>query len=265
MRTVSGGISAQAAAVSPDAPGVGFGEKLRDVHADAKGGRTDDGPNRLSRVGRRAESGKVGVLVGANDPFTRQALRRGASSRGVEVLAAGTVTAVAGQLAAELRPHVVVLDVQTAAAQGLRAIQQIRASAPGTRILACCAPAGTEFGLLCLSVGAWGYVSKEIDLAALPGILCALARGEVIIPDALATELVRRFARASAGERLEPSELSQPECRLLELLRTGSSLSAAATELGVTLGTARRHLGSARRKLSVPPPASDPSARGPMD
>ncbi len=207
-------------------------------------------------AGAQMSSGSLTVLVGSDDPFTRQAFRAGARSPGIEVLADGTLGAVTEQLASELEPDIVLLDVQTTAARALRAIQRIRFEAAGTRILACSAPAGTEFGLLCLSAGAWGYVSKEIDLDVLPRVLLALARGEAVIPRALATELVRRLARVSPLDRLQPSEISPPEARLLELLRTGSTLPEAATELGVTLATARRHFGSARRKLSVPPPGS---------
>jgi DNA-binding NarL/FixJ family response regulator len=170
----------------------------------------------------------------------------------MEVLAEGTVTAVADQLAAAIEPDIVVLDVQTAAAQALRAIQKIRARVPRTRILACSQPAGIEFGLLCLTAGASGYVSKELDLAVLPRILCALASGEAIIPRALGTELVRRYARPEPTCRPRAGEFSASECRLLELLRIGLTMQEAAEELAVTLSTARRHFGSARRKVSVP-------------
>jgi DNA-binding NarL/FixJ family response regulator len=209
-----------------------------------------------------APSDRLTVLVGSDDPFTRQAFRTGARSPEIEVLADGTLEAVTEELASDLEPDIVLLDVQTTAAQALRAIQRIRFDAPGSRILACSAPAGTEFGLLCLSAGAWGYVSKEIDLEVLPRVLHALARGEAVIPRALATELVKRLARVSPLDRFEPSEISPPEARLLELLRTGSTLPEAAAELGVTVATARRHFGSVRRKLSVPPPASRRGAHG---
>lgn len=218
---------------------------------------TDRGSTRVPReAGSRAASRKLGVLVGSDDPFTRQAFRAGASGRRIEVLAEGTVKVVADELAPQLEPDIVLMDVQMAAAQGLCAIRQIRARVPNTRILACSAPAGTEFGMLCLSAGAWGYVSKEIDLALLPRILRALAAGEAVIPRELATELVKRFVRPIQPDRLTAGELTAPECRLLELLRTGLNLPEAAAELGVTLATSRRHLGSARRKLSVPSPAS---------
>lgn len=202
----------------------------------------------------------LGVLIGSDDPFTRRAFRSGASAPGIEVLAEGTVTAVADQLAAAIEPDIVVLDVQTAAAQALCAIQKIRTRVPGTRILACSQPAGTEFGLLCLTTGAWGYVSKEIDLAVLPRILRALDSGEAVIPRALSTELVRRFLRPEPTGRPRTDQLSAPECRLLELLRTGLTLQAAAQELAVTVSTARRHFGSARQKLSRPLPAVNPDA-----
>lgn len=211
---------------------------------------------RLPEAGLAARN--LGVLVGSDDPFTRRAFRLGATAPGIEVVAEGTVAAVAEQMAASLEPDVVVLDVQTAAGRALRAIQQIRAGAPRTRILACSQPAGTEFGLLCLTAGASGYVSKEIDLAVLPRILCALASGEAVIPRALSTELVRRYVRPDATVVPRAGQLSAPELRLLELLRTGLTLPEAAAELGVTVSTARRHFGSAGRKLAAPRFASIP-------
>jgi DNA-binding NarL/FixJ family response regulator len=207
-----------------------------------------------------AVAGQLRVLVGSDDPFTRQAFLKGARGPGIKVLAEGTVAAVAGELAAELEPDVVLLDVQTVAAQALRAIREIRLRVAHARVLACSEPAGNEFGLLCLSAGASGYVSKEIDLALLPRILHALAEGEAVIPRGLTTELVERFVKAAAAEGLKSAELSAPECRLMELLRAGLTLPQAAGELGITVGTARRHFGSARRKLSVPPA---PPNRGP--
>ena len=264
MRGVSGGTWAEAAAVTLNrgrdwvqgAVVIYGGQGPR---PSLNGGRNPRRSRRQAGVAAkrsRETFRKLTVVVGSDDPFTRQAFRSGARSPGIEVLAEGTVTAAAEQLAARLAPDIVLLDVQTAAAEALRAIQQIRATVPGTRILACSAPAGTEFGLLCLSAGAWGYLSKDIDLAVLPRILRALACGEAVIPRALATELVRRFSKPNFARHFKPAELSPPECRLLEVLRTGLTLPEAAQELGVTLATAQRHFGSARRKLSVRPPAS---------
>jgi two-component system NarL family response regulator len=206
-------------------------------------------PPQRSRA--EAASRELTVLVGSDDPFTRHAFRTGASGPGITVLGAGSLASIADEMAAELEPDVVLLDVQTTAADALAAIQHIRALVPKARILACSSPAGNEFGLLCLSAGAWGYVSKEIDLSVLPRLLRALAQGEAVIPRALGTELVKRLARATPSGHDQPAALTPPERRLLELLRTGQTLREAAIELGISVATARRHFGSARRKLAT--------------
>jgi DNA-binding NarL/FixJ family response regulator len=205
-----------------------------------------------SRKDAGASGTKLRVLVCSADPFTRRAFGSGASASDIEVVARANLTEAVENLAAELEPDVVVLDVQVPAATALRAIQQLHLEAPDARILACDAPAGTEFGLLCLLAGASGYMSKEADLAALPRILRALAAGEVVTPRALATELAHRFV--SAARRAPKSSghvLSRPESQVLELLRTGRPLPEIASDLGIRPSTAQRHLGSARRKLAV--------------
>lgn len=199
-----------------------------------------------------ANKSKLRVLVCSADPFTRRAFGSGASAPDIEVVARANLMEAVENLAAELEPDLVVLDVQVPAATALRAIQQLHLEAPDARILACDAPAGTEFGLLCLLAGAAGYMSKEADLAALPRILRALAAGEVVTPRALATELAHRFVSASRrSPKSSGHVLSRPESQVLELLRTGRALPEIASDLGIRPSTAQRHLGSARRKLAV--------------
>jgi DNA-binding NarL/FixJ family response regulator len=198
-----------------------------------------------------AISREIRVIVGSDDPFTRQAICGGANGPGITLLGAGSLAAVVEEMAPELNPDIVLLDVQTTAAEALGAIRQLRACVPSARILACSAPAGNEFGLLCLSAGAWGYVSKEIDLAVLPRLLRGLADGEAVIPRALGTELVKRLVRSTPPGDHHSTPLTPPERRLLELLRTGQTLREAAAEVGIRVATARRHFGSARRKLAA--------------
>jgi DNA-binding NarL/FixJ family response regulator len=215
--------------------------------ADASGKGSGSGRHK-----KPADAVKLSVLVCSADPFTRRAFGSGASAPDIEVLARTNLTEAVETLAAELEPDIVVLDVQVPAGTALRAIQQLRAQAPESRILACDAPAGTEFGLLCLLAGAAGYMSKEADLAALPRILRALAAGEMVTPRALATELARRFVWASSRSAKSSGEvLSGPEAQVLEHLRTGRPLPEIAADLGIRPATAQRHLGSARRKLAV--------------
>jgi DNA-binding NarL/FixJ family response regulator len=192
------------------------------------------------------------VLVCSDDPLTRRAFSSAASARDIAVVAKANLTDAVGTLAAGLEPDIVVFDAQVAAGHALKTIQRLHEQDPAARILACDAPTGTEFGLLCLIAGASGYISKEVDLAALPRLVRSLSGGEAVIPRALATELAERFVSASRRAPTQPGrKLSDPESRVLELLRRDPTLRDVAAELGIGLATAQRHLGSARRKLSA--------------
>jgi DNA-binding NarL/FixJ family response regulator len=201
------------------------------------------------------------VLVASDDPFSRQAFSSAARARGINVLAATGVAAVAEHLARELEPDVVVMDAQLAAIEALQSLQRMRAEAPGVRILAFSSPASTEFGLLCIHAGASGYLSKEIDFDALPRVLRSLGRGEAVISRCFATDLVERLRAGSPrGPRGANRAVSPPERQVLELIRAGRTPAAAATELGISIATVQRHLASARRKLSARPARNGPPA-----
>lgn len=217
---------------------------------------------RVSGRAPRTAKPRLNVLVCSDDPFTRRAFSSGARAPHIAVIAETTLAEAVHALASGLEPDVVVLDVQVAADRALGTTQRLHEQAPEARILACDAPAAAEFGLLCLIAGASGYVSKELDPAALPRLVRRLSGGEAVIPRAIATALVERFVSASRRSPSRPdSRLSVPERQVLELLRGGPTLQEVAAELGIALATARRHLGSVRRKLSahrIVPVASGP-------
>jgi DNA-binding NarL/FixJ family response regulator len=207
---------------------------------------------RAAQATSRATRPKLRVLVCSDDPFTRRAFSSGAGAPDMAVVAKVTLADAVERIAAKHKPDVMVVDVQVSAGRALTTIQRLHEQAPGARILACDAPTSTEFGLLCLIAGGSGYVSKEIDLAALPRLVRSLSAGEAVIPRQLATELAARFVSASARAPAPAGrKLSVPESQVLELLRAGPTLPEVAAELGIGLATAQRHLGSARRKLSA--------------
>lgn len=195
------------------------------------------------------------VLLASDDPFSREAFRLASRAPDIEVVAVASVREVADHLPAELAADVVVLDAQVAAVDALSALQRVRSRMPSSRVLVFSTPESTEFGLLCLSMGASGYLSKDIDLKALPRVLHRLGRGEAIVSRAFTAPLIERMrAMDHRGGPREKRPITPPEQQILELLRTGRSVSEAATELGVTKATIKRHLASARRKLTADEP-----------
>lgn len=195
------------------------------------------------------------VLLACDDPFGRAAFRAATDVPELELVGATTVREAAGGLANDVRPDVVVLDAQLPALEALRALREIHESVPESRILVFSSPESIEFGWLCLTLGASGYLSKEIDLASLPRILERLSSGEAVVSRRLATQIVDRLRNRERqrGGRA-PSPITAPERQLIELIHTGRSAEEAAGELGVTIATIRRHLASSRRKLALGAP-----------
>lgn len=205
-----------------------------------------------SRVCAEPERGPIRVLLASDDPFSREAFKAAARAPFLELVAATTVAAAAEHVAADVQADVIVLDAQMPALEALEALWRICSELPDARVLVFSAPESEEFGLLCLSIGARGYLSKEIDLASMPRILQRMGNGEVVFSRRLGTSLVdrlreREHRRGAAAER----SISGPERQLLELIKSGRGIEEAAGQLGVNTATVRRHLASARRKLSV--------------
>jgi two-component system nitrate/nitrite response regulator NarL len=192
------------------------------------------------------------VLVGSDDPVGRKAITAASRAEGISILDADSVSAVATELAGELEPDIVLIDVQLAPVDALLSVRRVRAAAPDARILVFSSPAATEFGVLCIKAGADGYLSKNINLGVLPNVLGSLGTGEAAISRAFATELVERVRRNGGRGRPTPERaLAARERQVVELAHAGLALPEIASELGISLATARRHLLSVHRLLSV--------------
>lgn len=194
----------------------------------------------------------VRVLLASDDPFSREAFKAAVTAPEVELVAATTVRVAAEHTAAELAPDVIVLDAQMPALEALEALGRMRSELPDARILVFSAPEGEEFGLLCLSIGASGYLSKEVNLATMPRILERLGHGEAVFSRRLGTRLLERLReREHRSGTVMRRAISAPERQLLELLKSGRDVEEAAAQLGVSTATVRRHVASARRKLTA--------------
>jgi NarL family two-component system response regulator LiaR len=206
-----------------------------------------------------AESGRrrnvVRVLVVDDDPLARRAIRGALDgSKEFEISAEATSGTDAIRLAADRRPDVVVMDVTMPGLDGIAATRRILRASPETKIVVFSATDDDELALLSLRAGAWGYLTKGIDLAALPRVLRRVNEGEAAIPRALATKLVQRFRLLpdrSEGMRPVRSELTAREWEVLDLLCAERTTAQIADDLGMSVETVRSHVKHILRKLDV--------------
>ncbi len=119
---------------------------------------------------------------------------------------------------------------------------------------ACTGREAVELAMRGLRAGAAGYLSKEVELEALPRALRGAIDGEAAISRRLAMQLIQHYRTAptgGAGLRPVRSRLTDREWEVLDILATGATTDEIAKSLVLSPETVRSHLKNLYRKLEV--------------
>jgi DNA-binding NarL/FixJ family response regulator len=201
-------------------------------------------------------SGLIRVLIADDHPSARAGVRDTLEADGFTVVGEAANATDAVDLAVELRPDLVLLDVHMPGS-GIAAAHQIVASCPECAVVMLTVSQDDEDLFQSLRAGAAGYLLKDTDPDRLGHALRGVLRGEAALPRTLVTKLVEQFQsrtrrRAPLLRRPEGAALTPKEWEVLELLHAGLSTAEVAARLGVTAVTVRSHVAAILKKLQVP-------------
>jgi NarL family two-component system response regulator LiaR len=194
------------------------------------------------------------AIVADDDPLVRRLIRDTLQMDGVTVVADACDGREAVELALFYRPDVVVMDFLMPGLDGIEATRAIHEQDPAICVVMLTGAADDETGVRALRAGAVGYLSKELELGALPRALRAARDGQAAISRQLAMRIVEHLREAPAGGLgLRPvrSALTDREWEVLDLLCAGSSTDDIARTLVLSAETVRSHLKNVYRKLEV--------------
>jgi DNA-binding NarL/FixJ family response regulator len=199
------------------------------------------------------------VIIADDAVLLREGLSRLLTEAGLEVTGTAGDAAQLLQLAAVVRPDVVLADIRmppTQTTEGLQAALQIRRRWPGTAVVVLSQHVETEhlFELLADDPRGIGYVLKErvADVAQFTAAIRRVAAGESVIDPEVVARLVARQRRNSPLDRLTGREQA-----VLALMAEGRSNHAIAGQLYMSPKTVETHVGNMFAKLGLGPAAED--------
>jgi len=195
----------------------------------------------------------IRVLVAEDHPVYRDGLRAIlAASPTVELVGEAHDGDDAVRLAAELRPRVVLMDVQLPGRNGIEATRAICASTPGTSVLILTMFDDDESVFGAMQAGARGYLLKDAQSADLLAAIQAVAQGGAVFGPGVARRISAFFAAGDLGPRARPfPELTDRERQVLERIARGEGNAVIADRLGLSLKTVRNYASTIFDKLMV--------------
>ena len=159
------------------------------------------------------------------------------------------------EMAAELQPDVILMDLRMPVLDGVAATRRLKESHPQCRVIVLTTFDDDEYVFDGLRAGAVGYLLKDVSSETLVEAIRTAAGGETFLQPSVAAKVVAEFARLSerspsSGQGLlEP--LSERELEIIALVASGASNKEIAAQLFIAEGTVKNHLTNILGKLGV--------------
>jgi len=197
----------------------------------------------------------IRVAIVDDHGIVRQGLRALLTQPGIEVVGEAACGYEAVEIARQLHPDVMLLDIRMKEGDGLQCLPRIKAVSPLTNVIMLTTYANPGYLARSIQEGASGYLSKEVDPGQVIRAVRAAAAGEELIDRTLLQAALTNAVDESPPQpepiALPAEELSEREVEVLRLVAAGLSNAAIADTLSVSVSTVKTHVRHILEKLHV--------------
>jgi DNA-binding NarL/FixJ family response regulator len=186
---------------------------------------------------QRAVREGLAMLVGLTDDIEVV----GTAGNGVEAL----------ELARDLQPDVVLMDLRMPELEGAEATHKIRDTLPDTHVLVLTTYADDDSLFPALQAGARGYLTKDASAEEIERAIRAVADGQTHLDPAIQQRLVAAALSTAGRERTLPDELTAREVEVLKLIAAGLTNAEIAAALVLSAATIKTHVNHIFQKTGV--------------
>ena len=157
-------------------------------------------------------------------------------------------------IARELRPDVVLMDVRMPGVDGIEATRRLLRDGDAPRVLMLTTFDLDEYVYEAMRAGASGFLLKDVPRDQLVGAVRTVAAGDALLAPALVRRLIEDFVRRPAPGARPPAELddlTERELEVLTLIARGLANAEIAASLFVSEATVRTHVTHILAKLGL--------------
>ena len=197
----------------------------------------------------------IRVLIADDQALVRSGFRLILQTRpDLEVVGEAADGAEAVELARELDPDVILLDIRMPNLDGIQATERIVASGGSARILVLTTFDLDEYVYGAIRAGASGFLLKDVQPDELADAIRLVATGNALLGPTVTRRLLDRFAggHADPPQRAAlPGTLTEREEEILGLLARGLSNAEIARDLYLGEATVKSHVARILGKLEL--------------
>ncbi|MBM4092629.1 MAG: response regulator transcription factor [Planctomycetes bacterium] len=192
----------------------------------------------------------VKLLIADDHVVVRYGLRSLLADADIEIVGEATTGEQTIQLALELNPDVVLLDIRMPGGDGLNVLGRLKLERPSLAVLILSTYDNPTYVARAVALGAAGYILKDTTRALLLEAVHKTATGENV----WTRDELRRVTGALATPRLNADvevPLTQRESEVLRQLALGLTNKEIAQTLHISYETVKEHVQHILRKVGV--------------
>ena len=197
---------------------------------------------------------KIKILIADDHTIFRQGLQMLlAQEDDMEVVGEAADGVEALELAKELAPDIILLDIEMPNIDGIKVAQKLKKSLPQIKIIVLTSYSDDQFLFEFLKLGVSGFVLKDSASQELIYSIRKSHEGKVFFDPSVSKKVMEKFSQVTGGKSdfINYGKLSDREKEVLQFVVEGYATKEVAEKLFISPKTVENHKANIMRKLNI--------------